>query len=227
MTRRGFSLIELLVVVAIVAVLAGMLMPALAAVRRAAHSARCQSALRQVALAGEAYAGEWDGLVVPVGNPAGNYAWGPLLAGLLDESPAPALGGGRSTLWGCPAWRGNYALGALLASAPGYGSNRRPAYPASADANDWGGGAGARAMFRAGITHPSFRLWFADWNDWQINWWSLPSADAPTVRVQAGWTPAGGARHSNGLHLVCFDGHAVRLGWDQARQAITDPASLP
>lgn len=55
--RRGFTLVELLVVVGLIAALAGLLMPALARARRAAGGARCVSNLRQYVLASQLY---WD-----------------------------------------------------------------------------------------------------------------------------------------------------------------------
>ncbi len=60
---RGFTLVELLVVVAIIAILAALLLPALATARQAARKAACLSNLRQVGLALTAYAGENEGLI--------------------------------------------------------------------------------------------------------------------------------------------------------------------
>ena len=59
--RKGFTLVELLVSIAIIAVLASLIVPSLGAAKAKAHSARCLSNLRQIGIALRVYAGDNEG----------------------------------------------------------------------------------------------------------------------------------------------------------------------
>ncbi len=66
-TPRAFSIIELLVVIGIIAVLLGLILPALSQSRRAARALQCKSNLRQLGHALQMYANVYNGWFYPVG----------------------------------------------------------------------------------------------------------------------------------------------------------------
>ena len=77
--RRGFTLVELLVVVAIIAILAGLLLPSLASAKQNALRANCLSNLRQIGFAIQNYAPDYGGRIPygpfapPFSNPSDFY----------------------------------------------------------------------------------------------------------------------------------------------------------
>jgi len=82
--RRAFTLIELLVVIAIIALLMAILMPALNSVRKQARSNACQSNLRQLCLAMNLYALDYEDTTMPFSHESGEY-WFHQLAPYLSE----------------------------------------------------------------------------------------------------------------------------------------------
>lgn len=127
-TRAAFSLVELLVVIALIAVLMAILLPALNKARQAAQSVVCMTHLRQVMSSVFLYASDNDGAMVPAEWNSANGAthpyptnyptWAWLVAPsdtiLLGKYTDPQSGSKQyifgyiptgNTVWRCPTAR--------------------------------------------------------------------------------------------------------------------------
>lgn len=110
-TRRAFTLIEILVVLAIIAVLAAILLPVLSTVREKGRAAVCQSNLKQIGTSITMYTQDWEHFPRAL-DAADKYApeiWAswPDGAKIMAETPLlpvvldPYIKG--NAIWGCPS----------------------------------------------------------------------------------------------------------------------------
>lgn len=101
--QRGFTLIEMLVVVGIISLLTGIILPTTSAARRESRALRCQSNARQLVLAISSYAAEHKNKYPPNLIGPAQQAWfdvervGAHLPPIPTRAPQP-----DSTVWVCP-----------------------------------------------------------------------------------------------------------------------------
>ena len=165
MGAAGFSLIELLVAVAVIGLLAAILTGALPAARAAAEAAACRSNLRQLAAANLAYAADHGRYVAAAEDIAtkNTIRWHGVRTGpVFDGAKGPLaeyLGGGGASAWvrRCPAFHPDGT--GFEASCGGYGYNELGVGSEACLAV----AAPARFGMRAGaLAHPADTVMFAD-----------------------------------------------------------------
>jgi prepilin-type N-terminal cleavage/methylation domain-containing protein len=83
----GFTLVELLVAIGIIAILIGILLPSLSAAREQANSIRCASNMRQLAVGWMMYADAFNGTSLPARMP--NLACGSATASSTGRGGMP------------------------------------------------------------------------------------------------------------------------------------------
>lgn len=108
-TRGGFTLVELLVIVACLAILAAILLPVLMRSRATSYRAQCANNLRQFGLAFYLYGQDWNGFWPCPGGLSGDRTyWAQSGSGGLQPYVKQR---GLKSIWCCPLmteWRSQY-----------------------------------------------------------------------------------------------------------------------
>jgi len=114
--HHGFTLVELLVVMAVVSILASLLLPTLRAAQKAARTAVCQSNLKQIGVGFRLYANDGEERLPPGGTP---LSWDWDIAIMYDEKLEKYTG---RTIWKCPSMPIDVP-GIITGQNRGYGYN--------------------------------------------------------------------------------------------------------
>jgi prepilin-type N-terminal cleavage/methylation domain-containing protein len=110
MVRRGFSLVEILVVIAIVMLLVAMVLPIMQTARQQAHKVTCASNLRQIGLSLEMYSLDYSGYFPKeevMSSPIWT-TWQMLLKPYIDKNQKKEAGYYTNLVHKCPADHDTY-----------------------------------------------------------------------------------------------------------------------
>jgi prepilin-type N-terminal cleavage/methylation domain-containing protein/prepilin-type processing-associated H-X9-DG protein len=230
--KNGFNLVELLVVIAGIAVLAALLLPALSKSKSRAQSIACLNNLRQLSACWHLYAGDYNDLLTPNNNIAGgapgsSWCQG---TGILETNTALIEAGllfsyNRSTaLYRCPADLSRVvSLGGTRLS-----ELRSRSYNLSQSVN--GDPTAWLAAHIPGFTRlsqstgpaPSQCLVFLDENEDTMldTHFGMPTANYGDTNQ---WWDMPSNRHGQGANLSFSDGHAEHWCWSVPKIAKSNP----
>jgi prepilin-type N-terminal cleavage/methylation domain-containing protein/prepilin-type processing-associated H-X9-DG protein len=208
--NRGFTLIELLVVIAIIAILAAILFPVFAQAREKARAASCQSHLKQIGLAWQIYAQDYDERVLPWGPGSKDYTKETVLIQVMLQP---------------------YARNFLVFTCPSDGSKQPFSYWRNVYLDRWvganlGGCSQISPLTLADVGFPATTPVMCDGlgNNGGATWTLPPDHPLQTI---ASWRVGSSARHNGGGHYLFVDGHVRWYRPEAIRTTNTDLAGDP
>jgi prepilin-type N-terminal cleavage/methylation domain-containing protein/prepilin-type processing-associated H-X9-DG protein len=204
--RTGFTLIELLVVIAVIAILAAILFPVFAQAREKARTVSCLSNSRQIGLAFQMYAQDWDeGLILNNHTPGASW-----LETIQPYSKSRLL-------QRCPSDRSaNWDRVVPPATAP-----RAASYATNGYLTPGGG-----FMSLASVKNPATTIYVAELKDGKAGdhfhpqLWPSPGRSGTTLDPLSELETT---RHQGGANYVFVDGHAK---WHRFEQTWNPAAGL-
>jgi len=208
--RKGFTLIELLVVIAIVAILAAMILPSLSRAREKARQAVCMSNFKQIGIAMELYANDYDEF----------YPVNPQWKSRLWVYVSPEM---RNRISQCPSRHGRTIATDNWFLGQGYniGSGIFP---------------GFMGQKRSRVVNPSQKIMVLDWGRERdgkggcsagapYSDIGVLSVDSSTVFNNAGTSHWAVCRvHTGGANILFGDGHVAWMKPEQFHSDVRDVA---
>jgi prepilin-type N-terminal cleavage/methylation domain-containing protein/prepilin-type processing-associated H-X9-DG protein len=234
---RGFTLLELIVVISIIGLLMSIMLPSLSGARGQARTVVCASNLRQLGFAFVCYAEDFNGYAMPTVGQAGTYWWGRILVDGIDHKAGfvwPYLKSElkRNSVYECPAQRfGSYGLQGKPPSEPDdpkwitstYGYN---GYYLSPPQSGWGGIQDRPWHKITTVKNPEEVFAFADTLiDYDLTGMSpilknTALLDPPYLYKSNGWEknpcPTTCFRHNERVNVVFVDGHCGPMDLQRA-----------
>ena len=200
---RAFTLLELLVVISIICVLAGLLLPALGSAKSMAWKSSCLSNLRQLGLATNQYVSDWNEVLPrPTATPNDHASWFYAIDCYLGSvNAADSIDAARKTalIKQDPIW--NTFDTAARVNQRTYKMNKKllgnSSQTVTGDISGWN-----PAWRRISeISKPSTTVLIFDGRC------ESTTSTADKARFD-GWEPYAAPRHKNGTNVLFIDGHA-------------------